>query len=658
MILLRKIYLFILLLGLASVARAQVDTTATDTMAVRPDNFNQVGESMSADTTAADSVEDLFKVFPWKYQAPLASEKVSSDSTLRWENWPDWVTKKNRDPGVISYRMGTIQRSNSFLVDAQEPRYLRLKWEDITLNDPVSGIVHWDLMPQHKLKSVYEKDTGLYHETSYYLRHYYLNNPLTKLNYDESKFDYRSLEFTVSQNFSQRTNIEASYWDRRGGGEYSNSNVSGRQIFARVFHQLDHRQALKLGFINNKYTIGEPFGYAIPDLALFPFDRFTASPNASNVDSELKATTLSLNYYRRGADTTEVTDDLHAGFYLNNRGRSLEYSSDSTFYEVRSYGVNARKWVDLHLLKLEAGASYELFTLKDPERSNLSRDRWGQMLADGRIVLAPFDLLELTGSASFQQRSDGFDAHRLGIEGEIALGRFLSLSAKASQGTIMPTPQQLYWSSNQYQGTPSLVNEEIKEVSAGIAIRPVEALELGIKGQLKEIENGIMVGADSSFTNISPYQSISATPYINFNSRWLEISGSATYHQFENIGPLVLLDENERVWLKGSAHIKGYLFDRATYVKAGFAGMFSPFRYQAAHYNPVLDFWQPVSSDQLLPTYNRLDFDLSARIRKIMVVLRWENILDDINQLGYFETAGYPMTQRRFIFGLRVFFRN
>lgn len=652
-----RTYLVCFFLCLPLAATAQIDTTRTDSVGIRPGNFAPMSDSVAADSAAEDSVE-LFRVFPWKYHAPINAETVSTDSTLRWQNWPDWSYKKNRDLGVISYRLGTIERSNSYLLNAQEPRYLILQWEDITLNDPVSGTAHWNLIPLHKVKSVYERDEGLYHTTNYYLRHYYLNSPLTKLNYDESKFDYRSLEFTVSQNFSQQTNAEVSYWDRRGGGEYNNSNVAGRQIFARIFHQLDHRQALKLGYINTRYTVGEPFGYAVSNPATFSFDRFTALPNQSNAESVLKSSLLSLRYYRRSADTTEVWDDLHAGIFLNNQGRELTYSSDSTSYEVRSYGANVKKWFDLNFLELEGGASYELSSVKNPQSSNITRDKWGLLRAEGAAVLEPLDAIIFTGSASYHRRSDGFDDYRMGVGAELRIGRFIQLSGKITKGTLMPTPQQLYWSSVEYEGNPSLQNEEISEMSAEISILPLESLELGIQGQLKEIDNGIMVRADSVFGNITPYRSLSATPYITLNSRLFEITGSATYHRFENTGPLGVLDENERVWLKGSAYIKGYLFDRATFVKAGFAGMFSPFRYRPANYNPVLDYWQPLNSDSFLPSFERLDLDISARIRKIMVVLRWENILDDVTQLGYFETAGYPMSQRRFIFGLRVFFRN
>lgn len=653
-------YLFLFFLGLSLVARAQVDSTASDSIAVDTTGLgiNASADTVRTDSVASDSLKKVFKVVPWKYHRSLGSELISSDSTLRWQIWPDWTYKKNRDPGVISYRLGTIERNNAFMIDAQEPRYQRLSWEGMNLNDPVSGTLYWNLIPIHKINSFYGEDNGLFYDSNFYLRQYYLNRPLTKLNYEESKFDYRSLEFLVSQNFTQKTNVELSYWDRRAGGEYSNSNVSGRQIYARIFQQLDHRQSLKLKFLNNKYTAGEPFGYVVSEPENFAFNRFTASANESRAESVVKASNISLSYYRRSRDTTQVADNFHAGIFYNNRSRELEYSADSTFHEVRSFGGSTRKWLDLNPLSLEAGASYELFRNKEGIISNLELNNWSLFRADGEAVFNPATFLEVNGEAAFGSRSDGFDSYRFQAGAALYAGDFMTLEAKASRGTIMPTPQQLYWNSIDFQGDASLVNEEVEEAMGRLSIRPFDTFELGVKGQVKELKNSIMVGADSSFFNTPDYRSLSVTPFFNYENSFLELSGSATYQQFENKSSQPFLDENERVWLKGSLYLKGYLFDRATYVKAGFAGMMSPYRYRAADYNPVLDFWQPLSDDPLLPAYNRLDFDLSARVRTILILLRWENILDDVTQRGYFETAGYPMSQRRFIFGIRTFFRN
>jgi len=59
-----------------------------------------------------------------------------------------------------------------------------------------------------------------------------------------------------------------------------------------------------------------------------------------------------------------------------------------------------------------------------------------------------------------------------------------------------------------------------------------------------------------------------------------------------------------------------------------------------------------------VPAFFRLDAELSARVRAIMVVIRWENALDGLGQAGYFETASFPMPPRRLIVGIRAQFRN
>src|SRR5699024_8853698 len=142
----------------------------------------------------------------------------------------------------------------------------------------------------------------------------------------------------------------------------------------------------------------------------------------------------------------------------------------------------------------------------------------------------------------------------------------------------------------------------------------------------------------------------------------IEFETSATIHKFSNsyfkpLQPVPLLFQ-ERVWLKAGLYWKGYVLKRAAYIKAGLTGMMSPFRYRADHYNPVLDYWQPLSNDELLPVFNNLNFQISARVRSLMFVLQWRNLLDDTTQLGYFETAYYPMSQRHFIFSVRALFRN
>lgn len=600
-----------------------------------------------------------FTVQPWDFHKPLNADITADDSTLRWQIWPDWTYRLNRKPGVISYRMGTGLRTNAVQRYAHEPRYQQLYWEGISLNDPVSGALNWKLIPQHKIRYVYGEELGTQYRTSYNLRQYYLTKPLSRLIYSESKFTHRNLEFEVSHNLSRRTNVEVSYWDRRTGGEYPNSEVSGRQIYAKLSHHLSERQYLKLNYINNNYDVGRPFGYAIADLANYNFDRYEAVANSSSSRSQEKSSLLSLNYYQRKADSTITTDNFRAGIFYRGVERLLSQTTDTTGYSLKAAGATVTKWLDLGGLSLEGrGNFYQFFNTGN--NLSLPASDWSLVESEGKARIDLLSFFNLEGSAGFNWRSDDFQDYRFNVSSEIKVGG-LSLSAGASKGTIMPTQQQLYWESGSYSGNPSLRNEKIKEARGELSFTFGGDSKIGVRGQHKDISGAIMV-QDSSFVNITDYASQSAAAFFDLDLRHFEFTGSATVQRFTNSytgsGGPVPMDPAKRVWLKGGAYWKGYLFDRATYVKAGLSGMMAPFRYQADHYNPELNTWQSISNDQRLPIYNRLDVDISARVRSIMFVLRWENVLDDVNQLGYFETAGYPMSQRRFIFGVRALFRN
>lgn len=678
-------YVFILLWIVSPRAWAQVDHTSIDSVTVDTTLLKKVTVTeegvSSSDTLSTDTPKPLVKVIPWAFHAPLGAEVTATDSTLRWQIWPDWTYRLNRQPGVVSYRMGTSIRSNAVQRYAHEPRHQQLYWEGISLNDPVSGMLNWSLIPQHKISTFYGEDLGTHYRSTYYLRQYYLNEPLSRLIYSESKFSSRNLEFEVSHNLSQKTNIELRYWDRREGGEYDNSEVIGRQIFVKASHHLDDRRYLKLNYVNNKMDIGRPFGYFFSDMLTFNFDHYGTPANEASGNSTEINNLLALNFYQRGPDSTRTqeTDNLHASLYHRSTQRTIQYSADSTSYNISSVGLSARKWWTKGILDLEGGINYEYFFNKEQPNFALATGNWGLIEAEGKasLNLAPF--VSLRGGSTFRSRSDGFQSYRLNVAADFKIGKF-SLSPGLSTGSIMPTPQQLYWQSENFAGNRALVNEEMQEVRARIAYDITPDTELGIRLQHKDVNNGLMVegvdiftdpdsfnrnlilGADSAFVNKDSYASQSATAFFNWDATHFELNGSATFHRFTNstVEPEnpIPMSGKERVWLKGGAYWKGYLFGRATYVKAGLSGMIAPFRYQADHYNPELDYWQPVSGDQALPVFNRLDLDISARVRSIVFVMRWQNILDDVSQLGYFETAGYPMSQRKFLFGVRALFRN
>lgn len=651
--------IFVILLTLAYM-RASGQQTKVDSLRQEADSLAADSlEEMPPDSAAADSG---LVVRAWNFHPSLGARVEATDSTLRWQVWPDWTYRKNRDPGAVTYRLGTAVRSNAVQTGAQEARYQQLYWENIPMNDPLSGTVHWQMMPHHKILTFREEDLGTAARSRYFLKPYYLVEPLSRISYEESSFESRSLEFMVSHNLSRRTNLEVSYWDRRSGGEFPNSEVTGRQIFTRLFHQLSRREALKLQFSNDAYTMGQPFGYLISNPLNYNFDRFTTLPREPSAQTELSSSVLALQYYRRPPDSTDTENNFQAGVYYRRSGRLMEYSADSVSYSLPVFGASARRWWRRGTFRLEAGVSTRHLLRGGTPHPAYGRGYLGSYSADATVAYHPFSFLELRAEGGGRYRSDGFGEHRLQGAAVLEWEDGLRIGAGGSAGSRMPTPQQLYWSSAEFSGNPGLDGERWNEIHAELSWEFFPGLSAETRLQTKKVSDPVMVGADSVFVNSYDYWSTSATAGLAYEHPHLEINSSATLHGLGEEGAgwdgTYGGRAKKKLWLRGSVYWKGYVFGRAAYLKAGLSGMASPLRFQPDHYNPVLDFWQPRSDDPPLPRYHRLDVDLSARVRTIMIVIRWENVLDDLTQAGYFETSGYPMSSRRFLFGIRALFRN
>ena len=601
------------------------------------------------------------RVVPWQFSTLPTTDLVSTDSLSRWQLWLNWLQHKERDRDAITYRLNRIGRSDAMIHQTHEPKHQQLYWEEISLNDPVSNTINWNFIPQFKIRTITEQQVGIEHTTRFRLRQYYLNKPLTKLNYTEGKSNFRSLNFMLTQNLGRKTNYELSYWDRRDGGPLPRNDLNGLQLFARVFHTLDEKRSLKLSFLMNNLDLDESFGYQIPDLERFDFQFTNVFPNVSNASSNTNARNIQINYYKR-PDTTK-SHNFQAALFFNNRDRELDFSPDSINYQISSIGGSVQKWITWKGFDANGSIRAERFNNSDSrETSSITADSWSMAKASGTVRFGKSNKINLESTGDFTVRSDGEQAYNFSAKAVIPLGKKLSLTADGSIGQFMPTIQEKYWQSNLFSGDTDLESESIRRAGATVEYQANEQLRTGVRAEIKQIQEGIHLGADSVFNNMPDYTAQSVTAYGNYDTESVELRGSATFHRYDATTQSEftnrLLRGQDRLFLKGAAYWKGYAFNRATFVKIGLFGIFSPTNYMAAQYQPVLDRWQNANNTQLIPSFYRVDLDVSARVRWIVVTLRFENLLDDVGQAGYFNTAQFPLPNRRFLFGLKVRFRN
>lgn len=597
-------------------------------------------------------------VHVWKYDTPTTLQTVETDSTLRWLNYVNMADRFYREKGAATYRLGTVGRMDAIELYAYESRHFDLQMEDMRINTPLTGLANWNRLVVHKIEEIAASDFGSKYSADVRLRDHYLVEPRTYLNFDESKFNNRSLEFSFAQNFRKDTNLEFSFWDRRDGGGYRRSNVQGMQAMVRVYHQISDPWMLKAGFINNSMDREESFGYAVTNPELFAFNRFIESPLESGADSKQASSDIYVQLHHR-ADTTETVRSK-IGLHFQTHKWDLTYSADSLDTSFRNAELFSQ-----HRMRA-GGAEFtgtgRFYLLNEKHGENLNETTWAgsQMTLDYEQKLAGF--LDLMAAASTERVSDGRETSSLSFKTVLRPARFLQLSIYGGAASLAPDIQALYWQSLEYTGNADLPNEEITHYGAGAEFRLGKYFTLGVRGDLRESEGAPFLNAEGEFTAIDAYTTTSATSWLAFNSRRFEGEVSGQIHTYSSDSELPLNRQlnssGDRIWLKSRLFWKNYVFDRAAFVKAGVVGHFTPGAYSAAQFITPLNRWQHGTQELLNPSHYRMDAEISARIRWFMMLLAWENVLDRAGQLGYFETVGYPMPERRFKFGIRVLFTN
>tara|TARA_E500000178_G_C16952693_1_gene722063 strand:- start:1103 stop:1441 length:339 start_codon:yes stop_codon:yes gene_type:complete len=108
----------------------------------------------------------------------------------------------------------------------------------------------------------------------------------------------------------------------------------------------------------------------------------------------------------------------------------------------------------------------------------------------------------------------------------------------------------------------------------------------------------------------------------------------------------------------GQVELERPFFDQATYVKAGLTLRASPVQQAGWIWSPWLQQWIRAGNDLELPSTATVDAYLSARLRWMMIYMRMDQASDQLWQAGTMDSYGLPKSGRRFIFGIRVLFKN
>ncbi len=641
--------------------------------------FAQVADSSNADSvnitspvpdalndsllTSEKDNSEVAKIYLWKNRIPSFSKQITTDSLLRWNIYPNWGDFYAYRSNAISFRQGTIGRIDAFNINGYDQYEQNLWLDDIPLNDPVTGLINYNYVPHHKIGTVYETYTSELN-SQVNIRDYYINEPVSYLNFDEASHDYRNLEFFVAQNTAPGTNIEVSYWDRRGGGFYPNNSVEGSQVMGRIYHHLGEKYQIQGLILRNDFNNDESGGYVVNDPTTFGFGEFTSAPVSSSGNSEILRNDIKLGLYQR-----EDTSSVESGGLILNRtknDRVVRISADTLNRKLLTHGAQIFKKKKLGLISIHGDARIFLSDMKSG--NSITRSNWITANTKLETEFQLSSYFKLFGSGELISRNTGHSGSKFSTGVNIGDPDNLNLRVTAGVESRIPTIQTLYWSSKDYSGNSNLKNEKITSLYGEVNSSLGSYWKAGASGRLKFTENRIVLDTDSTFSNTNSQELAFISGFVRFQNPNFEIESSAAYEttlSFESDQSHSTFGSvDTKLWIRNALFYKNYAFNRAAFIKMGVRTLLSPFAYESQFYNTELNYWQSnsltndESMQSFVPAFFRLDAELSARVRAIMVVIRWENALDGLGQAGYFEASSFPMPPRRLIVGIRAQFRN
>lgn len=311
------------------------------------------------------------RVVPHEPIRSVGFATVGTDSTLRWERWWSPSERRSREAGVVSARLTGFLRHDASLIHGFGPARQRVRIDGVDLADPVTGLVNPHRIPHQNLALWEESLHGPVHRTRLEERDFYVEKPITTIDYEQGAFNRRSTDVVFAANRDTRTGFAFRFWGKNDDGEYLSSPTSGRLMSARVYHHPDSVWKWVGQVRYQGLQTSEPDGYSI-----FNYIPQGTSP-LNRGDASVRDHTVNLFARHRTAGMAGV----HAGSYR----RFYHGPSDSSYHKVRSLGAYGIRHLDLAGVRTDAGLRATAFRADSAGtwlRTEAELDaRWGPFIA-------------------------------------------------------------------------------------------------------------------------------------------------------------------------------------------------------------------------------------------------------------------------------------
>lgn len=646
---------FILVIGV-QVAQAQ-DPVPEDTLRVNPVLSDSVTVDPVPGTSQAVNKAELkrpdFAIYPVRLISVPGSKVILTDSTIRWRSWLEYQEFIANRPGTVSYRLGGFGRTDLLLQAGLGGSQHELRLDGMDWRNPVTGQSRLSDVPMDRIDYVTEREQGgrIIHETG--LFSVYSPKPITRVSYLQTAYELRNTDARVSRMIDHQSGFDFIYQGRNSASEYRRMGTESRQTGLRYFRHVNPNWYATAMLLYTGAEHEESDGYQLPSLVDFNFSRFFANATRLSAQSKVRSTQAMVSLSRVDSDAESRINHTNTRFLLYYDKYKREFSdSDIWFaYHMHQLHAGAEHAKTLGIVRLHGSA--KAYTTFIGPGSSLSIDSWSGYRAEANVILGGLPGIEFPVGIRLDGRTDGHQT--MGVDAGLEWHPFseVRLTGRHSVGSQMPEIGTKY--AIEYVQRPLEIESSTYQrthIRVGIG-SDTDGFQLTMDGSVHLVDNFTVLSSDRVYSQLNGVEFITGSAGLTWNHEHWEVgtAGLLQEHNASGRTQTVLLN-------KTSAHWKGYVLSNAAYIRTGLTGTTSFRAMRTPQYHAVIDDWSFESTHGQIPAYSRLDLDLSARVRSLIVLFKYENLLQGVGQMGYYETAPYPMPSRRFMFGLRVVFIN
>lgn len=627
----------------------QVETAVADSSLIQ----SQISLDSLRSNPKLDQNRPEFAIYSVKVPQIPGSVVILTDSTIRWRQWLEYQEYVAEQSQTVSFRLGAMGRTDLLVQSGLGGPQHEFRLEGMDWRNPVTGQARLGDVPMERLGQVTEREQGgrLIQEAD--LFSIYSPKPITRVSYIQTAYELRNTDARVSRMINHRSGFDLIYQGKNNASEFRRMGTESRQAGVRYFRHLSpdwYAQALVL-YTGSEHE--ESDGYQLPSLVDFNFSRFFANPIRQSAQSRLRSTQAMISVSRVEHDDDAKINLTKSRFitYYDRFKRDFLDTDISFGYDIHQINAAAEHTLSLGFLQMHGSAkAYTAFT---GGQTDLSINNWSGYRAEANTSIHFIPGIRFPAGIRLEGRSDGHQT--LGLDAGVEWTPFekLQITGNYSIGSQMPEIGTKY-ATKYVTRLGELESTDYQRARIGLRLGANDSgLMLQLQGSATLLENYTILSPEGVYTQLDGVEFLSASAGLRWNhSNWeASISGVLLNQNASGSDQTTLLNVT-------SLHWKGYVLSNASYIRAGLTGTSSFLAMNTPQYYAVLDDWSYQSSFDEIPAYSRLDVDLSARVRSLIFMFQYENVLQNVGQAGYYETAPYPMPSRRFRFGLRVVFVN